>query len=828
MKQKIIPPRRTPQVNPSEVWPRLHSAFRDILRLDHSQWSYSQLYNTVYNLVLARHAQFVYDGIGNDIADFLKEDVRARMVQLMTRDSQNMDVADQGKVLKQVVAIWDNYLLAIKLISYVSLYLDRTYVKENKMASIYDQGLNIFRDIIIDSSIDIHSNDLSQLTIGEKLIQLVMHYYKKARMGEFIDRSLLKSSIEIFEVLIEPKDNQSYYKKHFESSFLLDSHKYYIFKAKDLLNSHGGSLYVSNSLEFIKHEISLQTLHISEETIPTLQTLLFQDLILTPMPDVLDDSVDGLSHWVTTDDYESLKNAYILIKKCQPNQEILRIKLRKLIIDMGNDIISQSWDNSQIKPEDGNGSSNNTGGSIKVKFVTEIVTNFISIRNQFLTINTKSFGSDGNIGKEIDDAFMTIINESDYEPRNRRKTSSSSSSSEGRFQEYLSLYIDSVIKRPQENIDSQLDSAIDLLRYVKDKDIFEKYYRNHLARRLLNTNNTKKYSEEELDLEIGMITKLQNDNGSSFTTLLEGMIKDIKSSQTISNEFQEFKCEGFFKPMVLTNAYWPNKPLEITNLPLPQEMSSAKDEFEEWYGEKYPGRNIKWYNAGHVVVACKSMIKTKEGKIKYKNVDVQMPTMCGMILGICFGDDDDSKKISIQEIQESTKIEMNDLLRHIYGLISGKTKLLTIVDKNETLDPETLIKCNVSWKCKEPKAKVLVPGSLPKSITSKMKAVELTEATTTTTSTAPLTSSNHLETASEHLQTLDSIHNDRAHNIDAAIARIMKSRRQLKHQELVMEVMRMVKSRFEPKTSLIKERIGELIDMEYIKRNDDGGYEYLA
>lgn len=829
MKQKIIPPRRSPTVDPQEVWPLLHSAFGDILRLQHAQWAYSQLYNAAYNLVLAKHAQFLYDGIEKDIKEYLITVTRSKMLQLVGNKGQDLisvSVIDQGKRLKGIKTIWDDYLLAVQLISYVALYLDRTYVKENKMPSIYDLGLNTFRETIMDFQVkdpgDASQNGLLRPTIGENLIRLILSYYNKARMGEYVDKLLLKSSIGIFESLLD-QDDASYYKKYFESSFLLDSHKYYVEKAQQLLNSpdqsNRGSNYVSNTLSFISHEISLQTLHISNDTIPTLQNLLFTDLILSPMPNVLSLGNDGLADWVSNENYDTLHEAYILLGKCQENYDILRTELRKLVICMGNDIIQGAWEAA---------SSNNelsTASSVRIAFAAEIINNYISLRAKFMRITSKSFDSNGGISREIDGAFSTVINESDYDPsaeiKGANRRSSRKESSEGRFQEYLSLYIDATIKKmdPSDpNLEKCLNSSINLLRYVKDKDIFEKYYRNHLARRLLNVNNKSKkiISEDELDVEINMITKLQNDNGSSFTTSLEGMIKDIKSSQIIEASYDQATIDGIgLTPVVLTPVYWPNQPLDITDMAFPDAMADPRTNFESWYMDKHPGRSLRWFNIGSTVVSVKSVLKTKDGRVKNKTVDVHMPPLCACILSLCFNGEDNAE-ISVYQIQQKTGIELVDLQRHLYGLMSGRTKLIIPGSGSDgDLEPSAMLKANTGWRCKESRAKVVVPSNLPKTSATSMRKSDSMSAPT------------RLETSDEHTKTIDSFRFDRAHTIDAAITRVMKSRKQLKHQELVAEVMKLVRNRFEPKVSLIKERIGELIEQEYIKRTD-GGYEYLA
>ena len=71
---------------------------------------------------------------------------------------------------------------------------------------------------------------------------------------------------------------------------------------------------------------------------------------------------------------------------------------------------------------------------------------------------------------------------------------------------------------------------------------------------------------------------------------------------------------------------------------------------------------------------------------------------------------------------------------------------------------------------------------------------------------------------------------DRKHEIEACIVRIMKSRKQLQHNQLVTEVVQQLAKRFQPSPVVIKKRIEGLIEREYIKRADSDRklYIYLA
>lgn len=75
-----------------------------------------------------------------------------------------------------------------------------------------------------------------------------------------------------------------------------------------------------------------------------------------------------------------------------------------------------------------------------------------------------------------------------------------------------------------------------------------------------------------------------------------------------------------------------------------------------------------------------------------------------------------------------------------------------------------------------------------------------------------------------------SVEEDRKHLTEAVIVRVMKSRKQLEHNQLVVEVTKHLQNRFAPTPQLIKQRIERLIEREYLERSaeDRKVYNYLA
>lgn len=74
--------------------------------------------------------------------------------------------------------------------------------------------------------------------------------------------------------------------------------------------------------------------------------------------------------------------------------------------------------------------------------------------------------------------------------------------------EYLSLFIDDKLKKgvkgmTEQEIENVLDKTMVLFRFLQEKDVFERYYKQHLAKRLLLNKSVSDDSEKN------MISKLK-------------------------------------------------------------------------------------------------------------------------------------------------------------------------------------------------------------------------------------------------------------------------------------------------------------------------------
>ncbi|ORZ23283.1 Cullin [Absidia repens] len=120
----------------------------------------------------------------------------------------------------------------------------------------------------------------------------------------------------------------------------------------------------------------------------------------------------------------------------------------------------------------------------------------------------------------------------------------------------LANYTDFVLRN--DKIDEKsLDTCMTFFKILQSKDAFEVLYKQDLAKRLILEVGSNKF-------EKAMLTKMKKDSGPAYTSKLEKMLRDIKSSSELMAEFK---------------------------------FQTSQNEYKNFYTNKYPKRRLKWQNA---------------------------------------------------------------------------------------------------------------------------------------------------------------------------------------------------------------------------------------
>ncbi|VDK76390.1 unnamed protein product [Litomosoides sigmodontis] len=340
----------------------------------------------------------------------------------------------------------------------------------------------------------------------------------------------------------------------------------------------------------------------------------------------------------------------------------------------------------------------------------------------------------------------------------------------------------------EEEMESLMDEVIVLFRFIQGKDVFEAFYKKDLAKRLLLGKSAS------VDAEKSMLSKLKQECGAAFTTRLEGMFKDMEVSKDLGVSFKQYMehsgRDGMlkhganqieFNVNVLTMGHWPT--YEYMEVSIPPNLAEYQEHFQNFYFSKHSGRKLQWqYSLAQLLL-----------RAQFNVVKELQVTMFQALVLLLFND---KLEWTYEEIQLATKIEKNELERTMQALACGKLRVLKKTPRGKDINASDLFAFNP--ECNEKLYRIRISQVQMK------------------------------ETAVERAQTEEEIFQDRQYQIDAAIVRIMKTRKSLAHQLLISELFNQL--RFPVKPVDLKKRIESLIEREYMCRDKDDSnmYNYLA
>ncbi|CAO2594742.1 Cul2 [Lemmus lemmus] len=341
----------------------------------------------------------------------------------------------------------------------------------------------------------------------------------------------------------------------------------------------------------------------------------------------------------------------------------------------------------------------------------------------------------------------------------------------------LAKYCDNLLKKSakgmtENEVEDKLTSFITVFKYIDDKDVFQKFYARMLAKRLIHGLSMSMDSEE------AMINKLKQACGYEFTSKLHRMYTDMSVSADLNNKFNNFIRNQdtvidlgiSFQIYVLQAGAWPLTQAPSSTFAIPQELEKSVQmvSVQERYS-KQRHCEVKMNYLGKPYVA--------------------MVTTYQMAVLLAFNN---SETVSYKELQDSTQMNEKELTKTIKSLLD--VKMINYDSEKEDIDAESSFSLNMSFSSKRTKFKI--------------------------------TTSMQKDTPQELEQTRSAVDEDRKMYLQAAIVRIMKARKVLRHNALIQEVISQSRARFNPSISMIKKCIEVLIDKQYIERSQASADEY--
>ncbi|KAH6822407.1 cullin 3 [Perilla frutescens var. hirtella] len=707
-----------------KTWKILEHAIHEIYNHNASGLSFEELYRNAYNMVLHKFGEKLYSGL-----------VSTMTFHLQTM-SKSIEAAHGGSFLEELNSKWSDHNKALQMIRDILMYMDRTFIPSTHKTPVHELGLNLWRDNVVHS-------DKIQTRLLNTLLELIL----RERTGEVINRGLMRNIIKMLMDL-----GPSVYQEDFEKPFLEVSADFYRAESQEFIECSDCGDYLKKAERRLNEEIERVSHYLDVKSEAKITNVVEKEMIANHMLGLVHMENSGLVKMLLDDKFDDLGRMYNLFRRVSNGLSTIRDVMTSHIRDTGKQLVTD--------PE-------------KSKNPVEFVECLLEKRDKYDKIISLAFGNDKTFQNALNSSFEYFINLNPRSP------------------EYISLFVDDKLRKglkgvKEEDIETILDKVMMLFRYLQEKDVFEKYYKQHLAKRLLSGKTVSD------DAERSLIVKLKTECGYQFTSKLEGMFTDMKTSQdTMQGFYAAYGAELANGPtlvvQVLTTGSWPTQSSITCNLP--SEMLSLCEKFRSFYLGTHTGRRLSWQtNMGT------ADLRATFGNGQKYELNVSTYQMCVLMLF------NSSDSLNYREIEQATEIPSSDLKRCLQSLACVKGK-------------------NVLRK--EPMSKDIGEDdafSVNDKFTSKLRKVKIGTVVA------------QKESEPEKQETRQRVEEDRKPQIEAAIVRIMKSRRVLDHNNIIAEVTKQLQSRFLANPGEIKKRIESLIERDFLERDnaDRRLYRYLA
>lgn len=545
--------------------------------------------------------------------------------------ASRLERVSEDALLPAVKEEWERHVKSVSLIRAFLMYLDRVHIANHKeLTPLYQLGLNLWRDLVACSP-----------RLGPRLRALVLEAVARDRAGGLADVALLRALTGMYSDL-----GAGVYAAEVERPLLEQAERFYAAEAQQLLREGDAPAYLLAAEGWLDKERARARAYLAPTTEPALVAVVDRELVGAPLGALLRLPESGLVALVRARRYEDLRRLYALAARLPEGRglEEVQAALGAHVRETGRALVTD--------PE-------------RAKDPVAFVGALLAAREEYETLVRRAFGEDKRFVYALNRAFEHFLNLNPRAP------------------EYLSLYLDDKLRRglketSEDALEASLDAAILLFRSLQDKDVFERYYKQHLARRLLVGRGA-----DADEAERALLAKLRAECGYQFTSKLESMFTDVRTSRDAAARFKQWLARerggaplGFdLNVQVLTTGSWPAPGGDGAAAPgsasssagaarpaLPRELEEATAAFTRFYTETHSGRRLAWQPA----------MGTAEMRVEFggRRHELTCNTWQMMVL-LLFND---AERLTARELREATRIPDADLRRVLQSLACVKGK----------------------------------------------------------------------------------------------------------------------------------------------------------
>lgn len=690
--------------------------------------------------------------VGQDIYNKLK----AHLVHFSERLLQDAQPHLGEALLSFFNNRWESYVLSARSINSLFAYLNRHWVKRQEEESVH----GIYK---IDKLALVVILDEAVSKLRTRILDAVLNLITRERNGEAFNTRLISSIVECYVSLSDgpsknAPDNRGrlgVYRDFFESAFLENTKDYYAKESASFLEQNPVTEYMKKVEVRLIEETKRVSVYLHGSTADELNKKCIEVLIERHVS-LFHEEFQNL---LNQERIEDLHRMYKLLLKIPTGLEPLRVRFERHVVKQGLSAIDQISTSVEEK-EDGTGEE-------KI-FVETLLAVYRKHRN----IVAQAFEDDPTFIGALDRACKEYINKNAVTV-NAKSTSKSP--------ELLAKFCDTLLKKgnklaEDQDMETLLNNVMIIFKYIEAKDVFQKFYTQKLAKRLVNANSA------DDDAESSMISKLKTACGFDYTCKLQKMVQDITMSKELGHSFNQHvekirsSLDLGFSVLVLSSGSWPFQ-TGAMDFVLPSEFEKSLKSFTQFYQNLHQGRKLGWLH--HM---CK-------GEINF-NADQKYILQASSFQIAILLQYNTSLSYSLAELATSTGLK-DDLLDGVLWTLC-KAKILT---ENASNPQNKSYALNTGLKFKRTRININVP----------VKKEEKADAENT-----------HVE-----------IDKDRSLVVQAAIVRVMKTKKRLNHNNLLSEVTTQLIPLFKPNIPMLKKNVEVLIEKEFLGRVEGEKDEYV-
>uniref|UniRef100_A0A8C7LUI6 Cullin-5 n=1 Tax=Oncorhynchus mykiss TaxID=8022 RepID=A0A8C7LUI6_ONCMY len=683
----------------------------------------------------------IHQALKEDILDFIKQ-AQARVLSHQ----------DDTALLNAYIVEWRKFFTQCDILPKPFCQLEITLMGKqgcNKKSNVED---SIVRKLMLDTwNESIFSN------IKNRLQDSAMKLVHAERLGEAFDSQLVIGVRESYVNLCSNTDDKlQIYRENFEKAYMDSTERFYRTQAPSYLQQNG----VQNYMKYLM-ECCVNALVTS-----------FKETILAECPGM-----------IKQNETEKLHLMFSLMDKVPSGIE-------PMLNDLEDHIMSAGLADMMASAE--------TITSDSEKYVEQLLTLF----NSFSKLVKDAFQDDPRFLTARDKAYKAVVNDATIfklELPLKQKGVGLKTQPESKCPELLANYCDMLLRKTplskkltSEEIEAKLKEVLLVLKYVQNKDVFMRYHKAHLTRRLILDISADSEIEENMVewlREVGM--------PADYVNKLARMFQDIKVSDDLNQNFKE--CHKHNKLAlsadsvnikILNAGAW-SRSSEKVFVSLPTELEDLIPEVEDFYKKNHSGRKLHWH---HLM---------SNGIITFKNevgqYDLEVTTFQ---LAVLFAwNQRPRERISFENLKLATELPDAELRRTLWSLVAFpklKRQVLfydPVVGSPKDFAEGTLFYVNQEFSLIK-NSKVQKRGKI--NLIGRLQ----------------LTTERMREEENEGIVQL------RILRTQEAIIQIMKMRKRITNAQLQTELVEILKNMFLPQKKMIKEQMEWLIEHKYIKRDE--------